>query len=214
MWRAGPSNGDQPEQEALLADSVGAALLVVLDRLSPAERLAFVLHDTFAVPFDEIAVIAGCTPAAARLASRARRRVQGAPTERGGDVVRQRELVAAFLAAARAGDFDAPLTMLDPEVVLRVDETAAQFPRSAQDARGAVREIRGAAAIASRAVGGGGAGGATLALVNGAVGGVLAPLGRLLLVLRFTIARGKIIAIEAIANPQQLRQFEITLLDA
>src|SRR6266436_3710909 len=120
-------DGIDPEHEALLADSVGLALLVVLETLAPAERLAFVLHDMFAVPFDEIAPIVGRSPAAARqLASRARRRVQGASTVPGADLTRQREVVDAFLAASRAGDFDAPLALLDPDVVLRADHAAVQ----------------------------------------------------------------------------------------
>jgi RNA polymerase sigma factor (sigma-70 family) len=206
VGRAGIAVGDGPEQEALLADSVGSALLVVLDRLTPAERLAFVLHDTFAVPFDEIAPIVGCSPAAARqLASRARRRVQGAPPARDGDLVRQREIVEAFLTAARGADFGALLAMLDPDVVLRVDEAAAVLP-------GAARDMRGAVAVANRAVRAGG-GPATLALVDGAVCGLVAPLGQLLMVLRFTSARGKIVEIEAIADPDRLRGFEIRLLD-
>jgi RNA polymerase sigma-70 factor, ECF subfamily len=205
-WRAAHSVPDEPEQEALLADSVGTALLVVLDRLTPAERLAFVLHDMFAVPFDEIAPIVGCSPAAARqLASRARRRVQGAPVGRDSDLARQREIVGAFLSAARGGDFGALLAMLDPDVVVRVDEAAAVFP-------GAARETRGAMAVARRAVGGGA--GATLALVDGAVCGVVAPFGRLLMVLRFSFAQGKIVEIEAMADPERLRRFEITLLGA
>jgi RNA polymerase sigma factor (sigma-70 family) len=204
--RAGNGVGEGPEEEALLADSVGTALLVVLDRLTPAERLAFVLHDTFAVPFDEIAPIVGCSPAAARqLASRARRRVQGAPAARAGDLVRQREIVAAFLSAARGADFRTLLAMLDPDAVLHTDAAAAVFP-------GAARELRGAVAIASRAVQARG-GPTTLALVDGAVSGVLAPLGQLMVVLRFTIARGKIVEIEVVADPERLRAFEIRLLD-
>jgi RNA polymerase sigma-70 factor, ECF subfamily len=204
-WRAGQADADEPEEEALLADSVGTALLVVLDRLTPAERLAFVLHDTFAVPFDKIAPIVGCSTAAARqLASRARRRVRGAPAGRADDLHRQREIVEAFLTAAHNADFDALLVLLDPEVVVRVDEAAAVFP-------GAARETHGAMAVARRAVGGGGA--ATLALVDGVVCGVVAPLGQLLMVLRYTIARGRIVEIEGIADPERLRQFEIRLLD-
>jgi RNA polymerase sigma-70 factor (ECF subfamily) len=204
-WRAAQVDADEPEEEALLADSVGTALLVVLDRLTPAERLAFVLHDTFAVPFDEIAPIVGCSTAAARqLASRARRRVRGAPAGRADDLDRQREIVEAFLTAAHNADFDSLLVLLDPEVVVRVDEAAAVFP-------GAARETRGAMAVARRAVGGGS--GATLALVDGIVCGVVAPLGQLLMVLRYTIARGRIVEIEGIADPERLRQFDIRLLD-
>ncbi|MGZ3520872.1 MAG: sigma factor-like helix-turn-helix DNA-binding protein, partial [Vulcanimicrobiaceae bacterium] len=134
-----------PEHEALLADSVGLALLVVLETLGPAERLAFVLHDMFAVPFDEIAAIVGRSPAAARqLASRARRRVQGAATVPDADLRRQREVVDAFLAASREGDFDALLVVLDPDVVLRADRGAVPA--------GASREIRGARTVAAQAL--------------------------------------------------------------
>ena len=136
-------DGIDPEQEALLADSVGLALLVVLETLAPAERLAFVLHDMFAVPFDEIAPIVGRSPTAARqLASRARRRVQGAAAVPDADLTRQREVVDAFLAAARGGDFDALLAVLDPDVVLRADRAAVP--------PGAPREVRGAAAVAEQ----------------------------------------------------------------
>src|SRR5438105_7873265 len=135
--------GIDPEHEALLADSVGLALLVVLDTLNPAERLAFVLHDLFAVPFDEIAPIVGRSETAARqLASRARRRVQGAATAPDADLTRQREVVDAFLAASRGGDFDALLAVLDPDVVLRADSAAVHM--------GASREVRGAAAVAKQ----------------------------------------------------------------
>src|SRR5216110_1620913 len=139
-----PADGTNPEHEALLADSVGLALLVVLETLPPAERLAFVLHDMFAVPFEEIATIVGRSPTAARqLASRARRRVQGADTARDADIARQKEIVDAFLAAARQGDFEALLAVLDPDVVLRTDRAAA--------AAGASREVRGARAVAEEA---------------------------------------------------------------
>ncbi len=189
--------GGDPEQEALLADSVGLALLVVLDTLAPAERLAFVLHDIFAVPFDEIAPIVERSPTAARqLASRARRRVQGADAVRDPDLTRQREVVDAFLAAARGGDFDALLAVLDPDVVLREDRA----------------EIRGAAAVAKRAAKGG-ARAAQPALVNGDVGVVVAPRGRLLMVLRFTITRGKIVEIDAVADPERLRQLDLAVLN-
>jgi hypothetical protein len=185
---------------------VGTALLVVLERLSPAERLAFVLHDTFGVPFDEIAPIVGCSPVAARqLASRARRRVRSGPAIHDADVSREREVVDAFLRASRRGDFDALLAVLDPQAVLRMDESAV--------APGAPRELHGAAAIARRAAAAGTGGGATLALVDGRVSGVLAPLGRLLMVFRFTIDGQQIAQIEAIADPDRLRRCEITLLD-
>ncbi len=193
-----------PETEVLLADSVGLALLVVLDTLAPAERLAFVLHDMFDLSFDEIAAIVGRSPTAARqLASRARRRVQGADAVRAADLTRQREVVAAFLAASRGGDFDALLAVLDPDVVLRSDRAAVP--------PGAPTEIRGAAAIANRAVKGG-ARAAQPALVNGAVGVVVAPRGKLLMVLRFTITRGKIVEIDAVADPERLRQLDLAVL--
>jgi RNA polymerase sigma-70 factor (ECF subfamily) len=199
------AGGIDPEQEAVLADSVGLALLVVLDTLAPAERLAFVLHDMFAVPFDEIAAIVDRSPEAARqLASRARRRVRGAPEASEADLARQREVVAAFLAAARAGDFDGLLAVLDPDVVVRSDRSATPA--------GAAREVRGAAAVARRAARGG-ARTARPALVNGAVGVVIAPRGRLVMVLDFTIAGGKIVAIDAIADPERLAQLDLAVLD-
>src|SRR5215216_2198291 len=154
-------NGVDPEQEALLADSIGLALLVVLETLEPAERLAFVLHDMFAVPFDDIAPIVGRSSAAARqLASRARRRVQGTPEPPEADATRQKEIVSAFLAASRGGDFEALLELLDPGVVLRADETAA--------ARGATMMVRGAAAVAETFAGRARA--AKLTLVDGLAG--------------------------------------------
>jgi RNA polymerase sigma factor (sigma-70 family) len=202
---AGRADGADPEQEALLADSVGLALLVVLETLTPAERLAFVLHDMFSVPFDEIAPIVGRSPDAARqLASRARRRVRGADTSHDQDLTRQREVVDAFLAAARDGDFDALLAVLDPDVVLRSDRAA--LPASAP------REIRGAPAVARRALVGR-ARAARPALVDGAVGVVVAPRGRLLMVLDFTIRGGKIVEIDAVADPERLNQLDLALLD-
>jgi RNA polymerase sigma factor (sigma-70 family) len=200
-------DGLGPEHEALLADSVGLALLVVLETLSPPERLAFVLHDMFAVPFDEIAPIVGRTPAAARqLASRARRRVQGAAPAPDVDVARQREVVDAFLAAARGGDFDALLEVLDPEVVLRVDRGAIP--------RGASREVRGAPAVVeqvrtfARL-----AASARPALVNGAAGFVVAPRGRPIAVAGFTVAHGKIVEIDLLADPARLRELDLTVLE-
>ncbi|MGH2585292.1 MAG: sigma-70 family RNA polymerase sigma factor [Dehalococcoidia bacterium] len=204
---ASRADTSDPEQEALLADSVGLALLVVLETLTPAERLVFVLHDVFAVPFAEIAPIVGRSPDAARmLASRARRRVRGAALVSDVDLACQRTVVEAFLAASRAGDFDALMAVLDPEVVFRADESAV-YP-------GVAREIRGAAAVAKGSLAAKGGGGvADLALVNGVVGVVVAPLGRLLMVLRFTIARGKIVEIEAIVDPERLRRLKIAVLD-
>ncbi len=196
-------DGIDPEQEALLADSVGLALLVVLDTLNPAERLAFVLHDLFAVPFDEIAPIVGRSPTAARqLASRARRRVRGGATEPDADLTRSREVVDAFLAASRGGDFDALLAVLDPDVVFRADRTAVSA--------GASEEIRGAPFVAKQFLGR--AQGARPTLVNGAVGVVVAPRGRLFLVLSLTVRHGKIVEIEAIADPERLRQLNLAVL--
>jgi RNA polymerase sigma factor (sigma-70 family) len=196
--------GIDPEHEALLGDSVGLALLVVLETLAPAERVAFVLHDMFAVPFDEIAPIVGRSPAAARqLASRARRRVQGAATVPDTDVARQREVVDAFLAASRGGDFDALLAVLDPNVVLRADRAAVDM--------GASTEVRGAAAVADTFSGRARA--ARPALVNGAVGLVWATHGRPTVVFGFTITRGKIIGIDMVAEPDRLRRLDLAILD-
>jgi RNA polymerase sigma factor (sigma-70 family) len=194
-----------PEHEALLADSVGLALLVVLETLGPAERLAFVLHDMFGVPFDEIAPIVDRSPAAARqLASRARRRVRGAPTEPDASLPAQREVVDAFFAAARDGDFDALVAVLDPEVVLRSD---------GGDARpGTTVEVHGAHAVASRAMMF-----AKLApyvrpaLINGAAGVVVTPRGRPFSVMGFTVAGGRVVAIDALADPERLAQLDLTL---
>src|SRR6266545_4418351 len=197
-------SGIDPEHEALLADSVGLALLVVLDTLNPAERLAFVLHDLFAVPFDEIAPIVGRSETAARqLASRARRRVQGAATVPDADLTRQREVVDAFLAASRGGDFDALLAVLDPDVVLRADSAAV--------AAGASREVRGARAVAETFKGRARA--AQPALVNGAAGAVWAPGGQPRVVFGFTITRGKIVAIDLLADPAHLAQIDLVVLD-
>jgi RNA polymerase sigma factor (sigma-70 family) len=199
-------NGVDAEHEALLADSVGLALLVVLETLAPAERLAFVLHDMFGVPFDEIAPIVGRSPTAARqLASRARRRVQGA-TVPDTDLTRQREVVDAFFAAARKGDFDALVAVLDPDVVLHSDGGAAR--------PGASLVVHGAEAVAGRAL--------TYArlspfvrpaLVNGAAGVVVAPHGRPFSVMGFTVAGGKIVEIDAIADPDRLRRLDLAVLD-
>jgi RNA polymerase sigma factor (sigma-70 family) len=198
---------DTLEREALLADSVGLALLVVLDTLAPAERLAFVLHDMFDLPFEEIAPIVGRSAAAARqLASRARRRVRGMATPPDADLTRQREVVDAFLTAARDGNFDALLAVLDPDVVLRADGAAAPdgVPRLL---RGAAAVARGALASSQRARFG------EVALVNGAVGIVVAPRGRLFIVLAFTVAHGKVVAIDVIADPQRLRALDLAVLD-
>lgn len=200
-----PAEGTDPEHEALLADSVGLALLVVLEKLTPVERLAFVLHDVFAVPFDEIAPIVGRSQAATRqLASRARRRVRGAATSPVAELARQREVVDAFLAAARDGNFGTLVAVLDPDVVLRADRPAV--------IAGASTEVRGAREVARRAVERG-ARAARPALVDGAVGVVVAPRGRLLMVLRFRVRDGKIVEIDAIADPARLRQLDLTVLD-
>ncbi len=191
-----------PEEELLLADSVGLALLVVLDTLEPAERLAFVLHDLFDLSFDEIAPIIGRSTAAARqLASRARRRVRGAAAAP--DIARQREVVGAFLAAARGGDFEALVSVLDPDVVFRPDPAALRGGPSA--------EVRGAQAVAK--LFSGRARAARAALVNGAVGVVVAPRGRLFLVLGLKICGGKIAEVEVIADPARLRRLDLAVLD-
>ena len=196
-------HGTDPEHEVLLADSVGLALLVVLETLAPAERLAFVLHDMFGVPFDEIAPIVGRSPTAARqLASRARRRVQGASTVRDADLTRQREVVDAFLAASRGGNFEALLAVLDPDVVLRADRAAVEA--------GASKEVRGAAAVAGTFSGRARA--AKPALVNGAAGAVWAPGGRPRVVFSFTFTRGRIVGIEMVADPERLRQLDLAIL--
>ncbi|HEY1389182.1 MAG TPA: sigma-70 family RNA polymerase sigma factor [Ktedonobacterales bacterium] len=200
------SHGDgiNPEEEALLADSVGLALLVVLETLAPAERLAFVMHDVFSVPFDEIAGIVGRSPTATRqLASRARRRVQGAATISDGDFTQQRAVVDAFLAASRGGDFGALLALLDPDVVLRVDGAAADM--------GASGGIRGAEAVARQFAGR--AQVARAALVDGAVGAVWAPHGEPRVFFSFTMMRGKIVAIDLIADPERLRQLDPAIFD-
>jgi len=198
--------GADPEHEALLADSVGLALLVVLDTLTPAERLAFVLHDMFAVPFDEIGPIVRRSPAAARqLASRARRRVQGAAANRDADLTGQRDVVEAFLAALRGGDFEGLLAVLDPDVVVRADIAGAR-PGAPSEVRGAQQWARQAIAFSQ------GARAARPALVNGAVGVVVAPRGRLFRVLEFTMAQGKIVRIDVVGDPTRLRELEIGVL--
>ena len=201
------TGGPDPEQEALLADAVGPALLVVLETLDPAERLAFVLHDVFGVPFDEIATIVGRSPVAARqLASRARRRVQGTAAAPAADSARQREIVQAFLAAARTGDFSALLALLDPDVVLRADRTVATR-RRAQLAD----EVRGATAVARTFSGR--AQGVQPALVDGAVGAVWAAGGTPRTVFDFTIVSGKIVAIDLLADPALLQELDVQILD-
>jgi RNA polymerase sigma factor (sigma-70 family) len=203
-------DGTDPEQQALLAEGVGMALLVVLETLAPAERLAFVLHDMFAVPFDEIAVIVGCSPAAARqLARRARRRVQGAAPVPDADLARQRAVVDAFFAAARDGDFQALLAVLDPDAVVHADAGAVPL--------GAPRVVRGAVAVAEQVRITGGfarfARFARPALVNGAAGVVLAPGGRPVAVIGFTIKGDKIVEIDILADPARLRRLDLAALD-
>jgi RNA polymerase sigma-70 factor (ECF subfamily) len=199
------TRGSSPEQEALLADSVGLALLVVLDRLTPAERLAFVLHDMFAVQFEEIAPIVGRSAEATRqLASRARRRVRGGAAAPDPDLPRQREVVEAFLAALRGGDFEGLLAVLDPDLVVRTDLVPS----------GAPAEVRGAAVWAKQAVAFGHM--ARLvrpALVNGAIGVVMAARGRLSRALTFKIANGKITEIEVIADPARLGELDVSIVD-
>ena len=201
-----PDGDLDPEQEALLADSVGLALLVVLDHLTPAERLAFVLHDTFGVPFEEIAPIVGRSPAASRqLASRARRKVRGESTIPDADPARQREVVDAFLAASRDGDLGALLAVLDPDVVLRADPGAA----------GAPREVRGARAVAEQARAFSHLGQfSRRALVNGVAGIVSrAPGGPTFSVMGFAVASGKITEIDILADPERLRLLDLRFLD-
>ena len=189
--------GLDPEQEALLGDSVGQALLVVLNTLAPAERLAFVLHDLFEVPFDQIAPIVGRSPAAARqLASRARRRVRVSEMDAGAGQGVERAVVDAFLAASREGDFEALLAMLDPDAVLRVDAAAA--------AVGALPGVRGARAVATTFSGAARA--ARPALVNGAAGAVWAQGGQARVAFGFTVVAGRIVAIDLLADPRILAE--------
>jgi RNA polymerase sigma-70 factor (ECF subfamily) len=192
--------GTDPEHETQLADSVGLALLVVLETLTPDERLAFVLHDLFAVPFAEIAPIVGRTPLAARkLASRARRRVQGATTASEAELALQREIVDAFLAASRSGDFEALLALLDPDVVFRPDQTAI--------AAGAFSGLHGAEAVAKGFKGR--AQGIQPVLVNGTAGAMALLNGQPRGVFRFTINKGKITEIQLIADPAQINQLDL-----
>ena len=196
-----------PDDEVLLADSVGLALLVVLETLAPAERLAFVLHDMFAVPFDEIAPMVGRSPTAARqLASRARRRVQGAAAAPDPDLARQREVVDAFFAAARDGDFDALVAVLHPDVVLRSDGGAVR-PGASFVMRGA-REVAESALSFARM-----SPFVRPALVNGAAGVVVAPHGRPFSVMGFTVRDGKIVEIDGIADPERLQRLDLAGLD-
>jgi RNA polymerase sigma-70 factor (ECF subfamily) len=193
------ADGVDPETEAVLADSIGPALLVILHTLAPAERLAFVLHDTFAVPFDDIAAVVGRSPAAARqLASRARRRVQGVAPVPGTDLTRQRAVADAFLAAARHGDFDALLDALDPDVVVRSNGAEA---------------VRGAAAVAGRAFPFTQIAQVTLpALINGAAGLVTAADGRPITLVTFTITGAKIVAIDLIDDPRRIAEADLAII--
>jgi hypothetical protein len=193
------ADGIDPEAEALLADSIGPALLVILHTLAPAERLAFILHDIFAVPFDDIAAIVGRSPAAARqLASRARRRVQGVATAPGTDLTQQRAIADAFLTAARNGDFDALLEALDPDVVVRSNGAEA---------------VRGAAAVAERAFPFTRIAQLTLpALINGAAGVVTAADGRPITLVAFTITGAKIVAIDLIDDPRRIAEADLAIL--
>ena len=195
-----------PEQAALLSDAVGLALQVALDTLSPAERLAFVLHDVFAVPFEEIAAIVGRSPAAARqLASRARRRVRGAAPLPGGDLTRQRQVADAFLAAAHGGDFAGLIAVLDPDVILRADRGAATA--------GGLTVVRGARAVASQALSFDRyAASARPVLVNGAPGILSIADGAPVGLLGFTIAGGKIVAIDILADPDRIRRLDLSAL--
>jgi RNA polymerase sigma-70 factor (ECF subfamily) len=188
-----------PEREALFADAIGPALLVILHTLAPAERLAFVLHDMFAVPFDEIAAIVGRSPAAARqLASRARRRVQGVTPVPGTDLTRRQAIVDAFLAAARKGEFDALFEALDPDVIVRSNGTEA---------------IRGAASVASRAFPFTQTAQVTLpALINGTVGVITIAAGRPITLVAFTITDAKIVAIDLIDVPRRITEADLAIL--
>jgi RNA polymerase sigma-70 factor (ECF subfamily) len=203
-----PEGALRPEEEAVLADSVGLALLVVLDTLTPAERLAFVLHDLFALPFDEIAPMVGRSPAAARqLASRARRRVKGAEVPAAdADVGRQRAVVDAFFTAARGGDFDGLVALLDPDVVLRSDVGGRRSTVPGV--------VRGATAVAGQATMFANPAAVLLpVLVNGAAGVVVTVGGRPFAVMGFTVTEGRIIEINAIADPGRVRRIAAAVLD-
>jgi RNA polymerase sigma factor (sigma-70 family) len=198
-----------PEREAVLAESVGLAMLAVLQRLAPAERVAFVLHDVFGVSFDEIAGIVGRSPVAARqLASRARRRVQGASEEgRAADVTRHRDIVEAFFRASRAGDFQALLAVLDPDVVLRPD---AEALRMGVRTGWITSDLHGAEAVATRFAGQAQA--AQVALIDGVAGAVWAHGGRPIVVFGFTVRNGKVVEIELAADSERLSRLKIEIL--
>jgi RNA polymerase sigma-70 factor (ECF subfamily) len=209
--RAVRGEGADPEGEAVLADSIGVALLVVLDTLTPAERLAFVLHDLFALPFDEIGPIVGRSPAAAKqLASRGRRRVRGSPAASDAGRVRQREVVEAFLRAARAGDLEGLLAVLDPDAVVRID-AAARIDAPPAEA-GKAREVRGASMWAKQFIAlSRGLPFVQPALINGSVGLIVAPGGKLSRALRFTFTDTKVTRVEIIADPAHLRELDIAV---
>jgi RNA polymerase sigma-70 factor (ECF subfamily) len=199
-----PESAVDPEQQAVLADSVGLALLVVLDTLAPAERLAFVLHDMFAVPFEDIATVIDRTPAATRqLASRARRRVQGVAPAPDADLPRQREVVDAFLAAARGGDFDALVAVLDPDVVLRSDDgpDTSVLVRGAETVAGRAMTFARPEAVVRRV------------LVNGAPGLVAAPGGLPVAVMAFSVVDGRIVAINVLTDGERLRNLDLSVIE-
>jgi RNA polymerase sigma factor (sigma-70 family) len=199
-----PDRTPDPEQEALLAESIGLALLVVLETLPPAERIAFVLHDMFDLPFDQIAPIVERSPEAARqLASRARKRVKGRPTVSGAELARQRTTVEAFLTASRNSDLQGVLAVLDPDVVFRADATAAS--------RGSRAELVGAEAVAGNFLGR--AQTARAALVDGALALLVAPAGKLMLVVLPTWRDGRIVGLEAVGDPDRLAAMELAMLD-
>jgi RNA polymerase sigma factor (sigma-70 family) len=204
---SGPHPGGDPEHEALLVDSVGRAMTVVLDRLGPAERVAFVLHDMFAVPFDEIApIVDRSAPTTKKLASRARRKVQGTPAVTEAELTRQRHVIEAFLAATRAGDIDAVLAVLAPDVVRRGDRAALPAGRPT--------EVRGARAVTEEIIlFGRNSHFAEPALINGAAGILVAPHGRLRLALTVTITGEQITAYELIADPDRLQHLDLAVLD-
>jgi RNA polymerase sigma-70 factor, ECF subfamily len=204
---SGGGGGSGPEDEAVLAESVGLALLVVLDRLSPAERVAFVLHDLFAVPFDEIAPIVERTPVTTKkLASRARHRVRGPATAPDADLTRHRHVVDAFLAASRDGDIEGLLAVLAPDVVRRADRVAipAGVPTELRGARSVAEETRTNAARARFA---------RPVLIDGAVGAVVAPRGHLVAALVLTIEDGRIASYEVVADPARLARLDLAVLD-
>jgi RNA polymerase sigma-70 factor (ECF subfamily) len=206
-----PVDGDDPERDALLAADVGPALLVVLDTLTPAERLAFVLHDMFAVPFEEIAPIVGRAPAATRqLASRARRRVQGVGPAPDPDLTRQREVVDAFLAASRGGDFAALLVVLDPSVVLRADRVTVAAAQASPGAPALAEEVHGRDAVATAFRGRAQA--ARLALVDGSVGAVWAEAGTVRAAFLFTVVDHRIVDVRITSDPARLAELEIEFL--